>query len=181
MKWAKSKDEIVVFDSGGSCIFAMKYIDEHRYYCCSSADYNMGLCDDTSEVLECTHVLSETWSPDERTPEEQTMYELLNKAIDDFIGSRPKRHRITIKEPVIDVYYTGGGIWLASAFISKNIYVTYSDECPECLAFYDKSQEDDYETYPCMEMIDCKEMYQMSASEKKLYKQIKEKLEKETW
>lgn len=86
MKWAKSKDEIVVYDSGGSCIVAMKYIDECRYYVCNSADYDMTLFDDTDEDTDCYNVISSTWSPDERTPEEQKMYELLNQAIDDFIN-----------------------------------------------------------------------------------------------
>ena len=42
----------------------------------------------------------------------------------------------------IEVFYTGGGIWLAEAVINgKGDYAVVSSECPEVLSLYHKAEE----------------------------------------
>lgn len=42
----------------------------------------------------------------------------------------------------IEVFYTGGGIWLAEAVINdKGDYAVVNNECPEVLSLYHKAEE----------------------------------------
>lgn len=42
----------------------------------------------------------------------------------------------------IEVFYTGGGIWLAEAVINgKGDYAVVNSECPEVLSLYHKAEE----------------------------------------
>ena len=42
----------------------------------------------------------------------------------------------------IEVFYTGGGIWLAEAIINdKGDYAVVNNECPEVLSLYHKAAE----------------------------------------
>lgn len=42
----------------------------------------------------------------------------------------------------IEVFYTGGGIWLAEAIINdKGDYAVVNNECPEVLSIYHKAED----------------------------------------
>ena len=44
----------------------------------------------------------------------------------------------------IEVFYTGGGIWLAEAVINdKGDYAVVNNECPEVLSLYHKADNED--------------------------------------
>ena len=81
------------------------------------------------------------------------------------------------------VFYTGGGIWLAARYLTSydHIYAVVDSDCPDCITFYDDRYDDDPNVYECQVMVDSRGLDEMTLSDKVVWEELKEALEKERW
>ena len=75
----------------------------------------------------------------------------------------------------IQVFSTGGGVWLAEAEIDEERYAVVSNECPECLSVYRKADE----PYMPEDMQFSKNEDELDAVYKVLHRNMKQELEKQ--
>lgn len=74
----------------------------------------------------------------------------------------------------IEVFYTGGGIYLAEADIDKEHYAVVSTEAPDCLAVY--AYDDGEKTYYPEDMTVCANKEDIPPELKDLYAEMAAKL-----
>lgn len=70
----------------------------------------------------------------------------------------------------IDVFYTGGGIWLAEMELTNNHYAIVNSEYPEYFAIYEYAEEDG-QYYP-EDMILDQHKDELSEEHKKVYEKL---------
>lgn len=75
----------------------------------------------------------------------------------------------------IEVFSTGGGVWLAEAEIDEERYAVVSNECPGCLSVYRKADE----PYMPEDMQFSKSEDELDAVYKVLHRNMKQELEKQ--
>lgn len=79
----------------------------------------------------------------------------------------------------IEIFYTGGGIWMAEVDVNENEYAAVSSEAPEYLTIYEKVEGE--EKYFPEDMILAQKSDELSPELKELHgellKALKEKVE----
>lgn len=86
-----------------------------------------------------------------------------------------------MKSKDIEVFYTGGGIWLAGMYTSNNIYYIVDSEFTDCLTCYNHENEDDDTDYPCQDMVFSKEISELTDYEKTIYNDLLTELKNKMW
>lgn len=82
------------------------------------------------------------------------------------------------KQGKIEVFYTGGDIWIAATYISENVYCVISNDLlSDGFGYYDHRKEDDDQDFPCQNEIDYKAYSEMTDAEKELFHKMKKELE----
>lgn len=76
-----------------------------------------------------------------------------------------------------EVFYTGGGIWLAEMDLQNGTYAVVDSDYPECLSIYNYTDD---EPYLPEDMIFSKGVYQLDSEEKKIYNQLLAALKEKT-
>ena len=71
----------------------------------------------------------------------------------------------------IEVFYTGGGIWLAEMNLGDNNYAIVNSEAPEYFAIYEYEQAEDGRYYP-EDMILDQHKDELSEEYKKVYEKL---------
>lgn len=74
----------------------------------------------------------------------------------------------------IETFYTGGGITLAEAELQGGRYAVVSTECPECIAVYNRVEDE--EPYMPEDMVGAYTEETMDEELKKLYHEMLDKL-----
>lgn len=78
----------------------------------------------------------------------------------------------------IEVFYTGGGIWLAEVDANEEEYAVVSSEASEFLALYKKVEEDDEKYFP-EDMVLAQNKAELSPNLRALYDRLLSELKKE--
>ena len=73
----------------------------------------------------------------------------------------------------IEVFYTGGGITLAEAFIDKTLYAVVSSDAPDFLAIYNHTED---EKYLPEDMLVCSSKEEIPTEYQPLYTEMLDKL-----
>lgn len=76
-----------------------------------------------------------------------------------------------------EVFYTGGGIWLAEMDLQNGTYAVVDSDYPECLSIYNYTDD---EPYLPEDMIFSKGVDQLDSEEKKIYNQLLAALKEKT-
>ena len=69
-----------------------------------------------------------------------------------------------------EVFYTGGGIWLAEMNLQNGTYAVVDSDYPECLSIYNYT--DDEEQYLPEDMIFSKGVDQLDSEQMKIYNKL---------
>lgn len=77
----------------------------------------------------------------------------------------------------INVFYSGGGIWIAEKNIDKNRYAIVSSDFIDCLTIYEETR--DREKYYPQDMLFSEHKDKLNEIGKEIYNTLKEALEKE--
>lgn len=77
----------------------------------------------------------------------------------------------------IDVFYTGGGIWIAEANLGDNKYAVVNSEYPEYLGVYLYEKAEDGQYYP-EDMISDQHKDELDGNLKETYEKLLVALEK---
>lgn len=77
----------------------------------------------------------------------------------------------------VEVFYTGGGIWLAEMDLQNGTYAVVDSDYSECLSIY-KFTDD--EQYMPEDMIFSKGINQLDSEQKKIYDQLIAALKEKT-
>lgn len=73
----------------------------------------------------------------------------------------------------IEVFYTGGGITLAEAYIDKTLYAVVSSDAPDFLAIYTHAED---EKYLPEDMLVCSSIEEIPTEYQALYTEMRDKL-----
>lgn len=58
------------------------------------------------------------------------------------------------KKKSVQVFYTGGGIWLSAKYVSKHIYAVVSSDCDGVISYYnDKEDIEEDQEFGCFDML----------------------------
>lgn len=76
-----------------------------------------------------------------------------------------------------EVFYTGGGIWLAEMDLQNGTYAVVDSDYPECLSIYNLTDD---EPYMPEDMIFSKGVDQLDSEQMKIYNRLIAALKKET-
>lgn len=76
-----------------------------------------------------------------------------------------------------EVFYTGGGIWLAEMNLQNGTYAVVDSDYPECLSIYNYTDD---EPYLPEDMIFSKGVDQLDGEQMKIYNQLLAALKTET-
>lgn len=87
----------------------------------------------------------------------------LLKACQDYLDEEAKR------KDEIEVFYTGGGIWLSAARAENNYYYIVSSEDEDGLLYFDHEDEDQDTDFPCQNCVWGKGVDEMLASERAIH------------
>lgn len=68
-----------------------------------------------------------------------------------------------------EVFYTGGGIWLAEMDLQNGTYAVVDSDYPECLSIYNLTDD---EPYMPEDMIFSKGVDQLDSEQMKIYNQL---------
>ena len=68
-----------------------------------------------------------------------------------------------------EVFYTGGGIWLAEMNLQNGTYAVVDSDYPECLSIYNYTDE---ESYLPEDMIFSRGVDQLDSEQIKIYNQL---------
>ena len=71
----------------------------------------------------------------------------------------------------IDVFYTGGGIWLAEVELKDNKYAVVNSEYPDLFAIYQYAQAEDDKYYPEDMLLD-KHKDDLDEEHRKIYEAL---------
>ncbi len=77
----------------------------------------------------------------------------------------------------IETFYTGGGITLAEAELSRGRYAVVSTECPDCIAIYNRVEDE--EPYMPEDMVEAHNVETMPEEIRALYTEMLSKLNKQ--
>lgn len=77
----------------------------------------------------------------------------------------------------VDVYYTGGGIWLAEMNLENGTYAVVNSECDTIISIY-KYPEEGEEQYMAEDMILSDDVKNLDSNMAVIYKQLHEELQK---
>ena len=89
----------------------------------------------------------------------------LLKACREFLDEEPKSKN----KDEIEVFYTGGGIWLSAARAENNYYYIVSNEDEDGLLYFDHEDEDQDTDFPCQNCVWGKGVDEMLASERAIH------------
>lgn len=77
-----------------------------------------------------------------------------------------------------EVFYTGGGIWIAEINLGNGTYAVVDSDYPECLSIYNYT--DDEEQYLPEDMIFSQGVDQLDSEQMKIYNQLIAALKEKT-
>lgn len=83
------------------------------------------------------------------------------------------------KENDIEVFYTGGGIWIAACKSENNFYYVTDNDNPFVLTCYDHEDEDTDEEYPCQNMVWSAEYRDLLPAQKIILDALRKSLEEQ--
>lgn len=75
----------------------------------------------------------------------------------------------------VEVFYTGGGIWLAAKYVDDRHYYVLDNDFYG-LGYYDHTQEDDDLDFPCQNMIDSWDCEDLPETIKPIYQELHDAL-----
>lgn len=79
---------------------------------------------------------------------------------------------------MLEVFYTGGGIWLAEMDIEDGLYAVVNSEFPNYLSIYKYPDEEDDEKYLPDDMIICKRAETLYGAHLDMYNELADELKK---
>lgn len=72
--------------------------------------------------------------------------------------------------PSVEVFYTGGGIWLAAKHIADHLYAVVDNDFDECLTYYDDREED--EKFACQNMVESIGIDEMGVADRAIWEEL---------
>lgn len=79
---------------------------------------------------------------------------------------------------MLEVFYTGGGIWLAELDLEDGLYAVVNSEFPNYLSIYKYPDEEDDEKYLPDDAISCKRAETLYGAELDIYNELADELKK---
>lgn len=70
----------------------------------------------------------------------------------------------------VEVFYTGGGIWLAAKYIADHVYAIVDSDFDECITYYDDRDED--EKFACQNMVESIGIDEMGVADHSIWEEL---------